>query len=72
MLMDYADLKKVMNPIVEEYLDHHYLNETLPLESPTSEAIAKWIYDQLKPDLPLLDSVTVNETCTCSCTYSPS
>ena len=72
MVMDYADIKKVFKPILEGYLDHHYLNETLEIENPTSEAIAKWIYDRVKPKLPTLVAVQVNETCTSRCFYTKS
>lgn len=72
MLMDYSEISKIVNPVVSTFLDHHYLNETLSsLESPTSEAIAMWLFHYLKPHLPLLKSVEVDETCTCSCRYQP-
>lgn len=70
MLIDFHDLSAVIDPIVEQYLDHHYLNETLPLDSPTSEEIARWVYQQVKPKLPCLHAVVINETCTSSCEYS--
>ena len=76
MVMDYADLKAIMKPIVEEYLDHHDLNETTGLENPTSEALAKWIfsmvYSQWYAKAPAgvrLVSITIEETCTSRCTY---
>ena len=39
--------------------------------NPTSENIAKYIYDQLKPAIPLLSCVTVWENSTSSATYEP-
>jgi 6-pyruvoyltetrahydropterin/6-carboxytetrahydropterin synthase len=69
MLMDYGDIKKAFNPIVEDYLDHHFLNETLGLKNPTSEEIARWLFNKLKKDLPVV-GVLINETCTSSCFYS--
>jgi 6-pyruvoyltetrahydropterin/6-carboxytetrahydropterin synthase len=71
MLLDYSDLSAVMKPLLDQYLDHYYLNETLDLENPTSEEIARWIGDRIKPQLPELLSVTVEETCTCRATYFP-
>jgi 6-pyruvoyltetrahydropterin/6-carboxytetrahydropterin synthase len=71
MLIDYGDVKEVIRPLVEDYLDHHHLNLTLENESPTSEFIAKWIYGMLKPHLPLLVAVRIDETCTSSCEYRP-
>jgi 6-pyruvoyltetrahydropterin/6-carboxytetrahydropterin synthase len=67
-LMDFGDIKKVTTPI-EDALDHRLLNEIEGLENPTSEMIAKWIWDRLKADLPLLSEVRVRETCTSACTY---
>lgn len=69
MGIDYADIKKVMKPIVDNFLDHHYLNDTLEMESPTSERVAQWIYQMIKDTLPVV-SVTIYETCTSKCTYS--
>lgn len=71
MLIDYHDLSGAIDPIVEQFLDHHYLNETLPLANPTSEEIARWVYEQVKPKLPSLSSVIIRETCTASCIYRP-
>lgn len=68
-VMDFADIKAVFKPIYEQ-LDHHYLNEIDGLENPTSENLAKWIWDRLKPDLPLLSKVIVKETCTSGCVYT--
>lgn len=70
MLMDFGDIKGYMKPLLNEYLDHYYLNDTLGMENPTSEAIAQWIYKQLAAaHLPGLDAVEVMETCTSGCTY---
>jgi len=67
-LMDYAGIKAVFSPIWEK-LDHHYLNEVPGLENPTSENVAVWIWQQLKPRLPLLVEVIVAETCTARAVY---
>ena len=67
-LIDYGDIKKVAEPLVKR-LDHYYLNEIEGLSNPTSEVIAKWIYDRLKPSLPLLAGIIVYETCTSTCEY---
>ena len=70
MLRDFGDVKAAVAPLVDGVLDHHYLNETLPdIESPTSEAVAKWVYDQVKPFLPELLAVEIDETCTSSARY---
>jgi 6-pyruvoyltetrahydropterin/6-carboxytetrahydropterin synthase len=69
MLMDYADISKLVDPIVEKYLDHYHLNDSLDMLSPTSELIAQWIFRQLEPHLPLLHAVEIEETCTSACRY---
>ena len=67
-LMDYADISEAFRPFWEQ-LDHRYLNEIPGLENPTSENIAVWIWQGLKPRLPLLAEVIVAETCTSRCVY---
>ena len=67
-VMDYADITNVFKPLWEK-LDHRYLNELSGLENPTSENIAIWIWNRLKPVLPLLTEIVVAETCTARCVY---
>lgn len=67
-VMDYAEISRAFQPIWEQ-LDHQYLNEVAGLENPTSERIAVWIWERLKPRLPLLTEVAVAETCTAQCVY---
>jgi len=67
-VMDYADVKKAFQPIYDR-LDHHYLNDIPGLDNPTSERLAVWIWEQLKPVLPLLSEIVVHETCTAGCRY---
>ena len=52
-------------------LDHHCLNEIPGLENPTAEVLAGWIFGRLKPGLPLLTDVTVQETPTTEAVYRP-
>jgi 6-pyruvoyltetrahydropterin/6-carboxytetrahydropterin synthase len=67
-LIDYGDISKMVEPLVKR-LDHYYLNEIEGLSNPTSENLAKWLWDGLKPTLPLLSLVIVHETCSSSCEY---
>jgi len=67
-VMDFAEIKKIFKPVYDQ-LDHHYLNDIPGLENPTSEVLAKWLWDKLKPDLPLLSKVVINETCTSGTIY---
>lgn len=67
-VMDFADLKAAFRPLFD-VLDHNYLNDVPGLDNPTSENLARWVWDQLRPNLPLLSAVTVHETCTSTSTY---
>lgn len=67
-VMDFADLKMIWQPLHEQ-LDHRYLNEIPGLENPTSEALARWIWSKLSPNLRGLHRVEVRETCNSGCVY---
>lgn len=69
-VMDFADIDKVFKPLWRQ-LDHHYLNDIEGLENPTSENLAVWIWQRLKPNLPELHSIEIKETCTSGCIYQP-
>lgn len=68
-LVDYGQIKAACEPIRQQ-LDHYHLNEIPGLENPTAENLGRWIWQRLKPNLPLLSAVVINETCTSSCTYT--
>ena len=68
-IMDFGEVKAAFQPIYDR-LDHHYLNDIPGLENPTSERLAIWIWEQLKPVLPALTQVVIHETCTSGCSYS--
>jgi 6-pyruvoyltetrahydropterin/6-carboxytetrahydropterin synthase len=67
-VMDFAEIKAAFASI-EERIDHYCLNEVPGLENPTSENLARWIWRELGPALPLLSKVSVRETCTSGCVY---
>ena len=67
-VIDFADVKRAFAPL-DAMLDHHYLNEIEGLENPTSEVLAQWIWQRLKPKLPMLSAIEVRETCTVGCVY---
>ena len=46
-VMDFGDIKQKFSPIYD-ILDHHYLNDVPGLENPTSEVVARWIWQQLR------------------------
>jgi 6-pyruvoyltetrahydropterin/6-carboxytetrahydropterin synthase len=65
---DFADVACAMQPVLD-CLDHYYLNEISGLENPTSEHLARWIWNRVAPSLPELSEVVVHETCTSGCVY---
>jgi 6-pyruvoyltetrahydropterin/6-carboxytetrahydropterin synthase len=67
-VMDFADLAAAFRP-VHDALDHRYLNDVPGLDNPTSEVLARWIWDRLVADLPGICRVEVRETCTSGCIY---
>jgi 6-pyruvoyltetrahydropterin/6-carboxytetrahydropterin synthase len=67
-VMDFADITEAVKPI-QAQLDHYYLNEIEGLSNPTSENLARWIWQRVRPRLPQLSQVMVRETCTSGCIY---
>jgi 6-pyruvoyltetrahydropterin/6-carboxytetrahydropterin synthase len=68
-VMDFADVKTAFEPLFLQ-LDHRYLNDVPGLDNPTSENLARWIWRELRPRLPLLSRVVVHETCTSGASYT--
>ena len=68
-VMDFADVKAAFEPLYRQ-LDHHYLNDVPGLENPTSENLARWIWQRLRPALPQLSAIVVHETCTSGARYT--
>lgn len=67
-LLDFGVMDQAWAPVYAQ-LDHNYLNEIPGLENPTSEVLARWLWDRLRPSLPSLVRVTVYETCDARCEY---
>ncbi|MEI6410153.1 MAG: 6-carboxytetrahydropterin synthase QueD [Bacteroidota bacterium] len=68
-VMDFAVLKQVIEPVVRR-IDHKLMNDIPGLENPTCERIAIWLWDQMKPDLPLLTKIELHETPTSGVVYT--
>ena len=68
LFYDHGKIADAVRPIVDK-LDHSCLNDIPGLENPTSEQLAIWIWDRLKPALPGLSEIIVHETCTAGCRY---
>lgn len=69
MVLDFHRIRAVVKPMIDQYFDHQWLNETLNMHSPTVESIAKWIFDYLSPRLEDLYRVSVCETPTSCASY---
>lgn len=66
--IDYDQLEQIWQPFHEQ-LNYRCLNEVDGLENPTSENIAAWIWDRIKPRFPELSWVTVFETGFCGANF---
>ncbi len=72
--IDFHELSAITNEVISS-LDHSLLNEVFPFTeiNPSSENIAKWIYDSVKKRIRKkhcnITSVTVWESETSSATY---
>jgi 6-pyruvoyltetrahydropterin/6-carboxytetrahydropterin synthase len=74
LAMDFHDLKRITREVVSP-LDHALLNDVFPFteKNPSSENIAKWIYESIKKkindDNVRVSAVTVWESDTASASY---
>jgi len=71
MAMDFKEAKRLVNAAIEK-LDHAYLNDIAELKdiNPTSENVAKFIYDSVKKNNKSLKSISVWENADSCATYS--
>jgi 6-pyruvoyltetrahydropterin/6-carboxytetrahydropterin synthase len=67
--MDLDALDSVIGKVIDESLDHRYLNEIQELENPTSENIARWLWRRCATNLEGLVEIRVAETCSSGCIY---
>ena len=70
ILIDYKVLKKALKEILD-YLDHQDINELPEFKgiSPSSEMLAKFIYDRMKEKISITSKVSVWETPTSCASY---
>lgn len=70
MVVDFRLLKEALNSFLEEF-DHKYLNEIPYFKkiNPTSENVAKYIFEGIKSRIPGLKTVTVWESENSSACY---
>ena len=73
MLVDFGELKRLVKECLDR-LDHRFLNETAPFDAmnPTSENLAKHLFDELGSRLPdglLVHEIVVWESEKCAAGY---
>ena len=67
-VVDFGQIKQTAGAVLDE-LDHRCLNDIPGLENSTSELLAKYLWDRIKPGLPGLSAITVWESDTSRCIY---
>jgi 6-pyruvoyltetrahydropterin/6-carboxytetrahydropterin synthase len=65
---DFGEIRSICAPVIDK-LDHSYLNDVRGLENPTSENIAKWLWQRLKPLMPELSAIEIKETSKTGCMF---
>ena len=70
MVVDFHSIKDVVKPMLDEFFDHQWLNNSLQLESPTAEAIAQWVFTYLESKIDGLYRVTIYETATSCASFT--
>lgn len=70
ILVDYKVIKSNLKEVLD-YLDHKDVNELEEFKgiSPSSEVLAKFIYEKMKERIPLTNKISVWETATSCASY---
>lgn len=68
-IIDFAEIKKIVEPTIQ-LLDHKFLNEIVGLENPTCERMSMWLWNQIKPKIPVLSKIKLKETPTSGAIYT--
>ena len=67
-VIDFSEIDLAFKPLVTQ-LDHKYLNDVPGLENPSSENMCQWIWLNLKPKLPGLYKIVIQETESTGCSF---
>ena len=51
MLVDFKDVKALLNELLDSHCDHYCLNDSLHEANPTAEYLAKWLFEELEAHL---------------------
>lgn len=73
MLVDFKNVKDVLEHVIELHLDHYQLNDSLGEPNLTAEFLARWLFGQMKARVVggvRVASVTVWESPDCRAIYS--
>ena len=74
ILVDFSLVKKLLDILLDTYLDHYQLNERLGDPNVTAELLSKWIFDKIalgtRANGLELESTTVWESPDCGAEYS--
>ncbi len=68
-IMDFHELDNKLNE-VRKMLDHKVLNEIPGLENPTTELLARWLWERLIDGLPGLSRIVIQENPYSGCIYT--
>jgi 6-pyruvoyltetrahydropterin/6-carboxytetrahydropterin synthase len=49
MVVDFSLVKKILEPIIDQFFDHHLLNDTI--NNPTAENIAQWLFEAFREEM---------------------
>jgi len=66
MVIDFKEIKRIVNENVIELVDHKHLNDII--ENPSSEHVLIWMWEKLKTKIPLT-KLTLYETENYFCEY---
>ena len=69
-VMDFGDLDRIGRKEVSE-LDHRVLNDIPGMGIPTSENIARYLFERIAPNVAGLSAVTIHESPSSRCTFRP-
>jgi 6-pyruvoyltetrahydropterin/6-carboxytetrahydropterin synthase len=67
-VVDFAEMERAWAPL-HALFDHRYLNDVEGLSNPTSENLARFVWERVRPTLPSLAAVVLRETCVARCEY---
>jgi 6-pyruvoyltetrahydropterin/6-carboxytetrahydropterin synthase len=67
-VLDFKEIKNAVLPVLNA-IDHKLLNNIEGLENPTSERLAIWLWNKIKPQLNLLKRIELKETPTSGVVY---